>query len=162
MEPRTAVHANCVILAETGILIFGPPGAGKSSLCLATLELAKVSQQFAALVSDDRVWLTTVGAKLMARPTPGFEGLIERRGQGITYTRSEPAAIVGIAVELFGTRHAMPRTPDEADLRFEYEGVAVPKFFLDLRAGVAAGALALFARLVRDTKRGSGGIANFA
>ena len=158
----SALHGNAILIGETGVLLLGPSGRGKSSLCLALLSAAALSRHCVALIADDRVWLTRRGGKLIARATPEFEGLIERRGEGIISVAHESAAVVSLVVQLLGEDESNARSPDEVDQRFEHDGVVVPKFFVDLRAGAATGALAIFHRLVRDTKLDAGGIANFA
>lgn len=161
--PRaSALHGNAILVGESGILLLGGAGRGKSSLCLALLSAAAISRQFVVLIADDRVWLTRSGDKLIARPTRRFEGLIERRGEGIISVPHEPAAVVRLVVELLAEDHPQVRAPDESAQLFEHSGIVVPKFFVDLKAGAVAGALAILHRLVRDTKLDAGGIANFA
>lgn len=71
------IHANCVDVAGTGVLIIGASGTGKSSLTLKLLALG------AQLVSDDRTQLTTSGQALIASAPSTIVGLIEARGVGI-------------------------------------------------------------------------------
>lgn len=159
---KAAVHGNAILLGEAGILILGASGAGKSSLCLALLAAAELSGLFSALIADDRVWLTRAGKHLVGRPTPGFEGLIERRGEGVISVRHETAAAIRMVIQLSSSGFPLDRSPEDSEQRFEHAGVSLPKFFVDAKGGAVVGALALCRRLVRDTKLDLGGIGNFA
>ena len=46
---RTLLHASCVELSGTGVVLLGPPGSGKSDLALRLIDGG------ARLVADDRV-----------------------------------------------------------------------------------------------------------
>ena len=70
-------QATCVSLEGRGVMIEGPPGAGKSSLALALMDRGAV------LVGDDGVSLERDGARLIASPVPAIAGLIEVRNLGL-------------------------------------------------------------------------------
>jgi hypothetical protein len=70
-------QATCVWVDGRGVLIEGPPGAGKSSLALALMDRGAV------LVGDDGVSLERDGARLIASPVPAIAGLIEVRNLGL-------------------------------------------------------------------------------
>ena len=158
----SAVHGNAMLVGEAGLLVLGASGAGKSSLCLALLSAATIAGHFAALIADDCTWLSRRGDRLIARATHDFAGFIERRGEGVIRASHEPAATIDLVIDLGAPGLSMPRAPDESEQVFEHDGVVVPKFFVDPKAGAADAALAIFHRLVRDTKLDTGGIANFA
>jgi HPr kinase/phosphorylase len=67
------VHASCAARNGDGVLLLGPPGAGKSDLVLRLLNHGFV------LVADDRVQIDDG----YARPVSGLAGLLEVRGLGI-------------------------------------------------------------------------------
>lgn len=71
------VHASCVILDGSGILLRGPSGVGKSDLALRLID------QGGMLVSDDQVLLKVTGDRLLGKPVPQLAGLLEVRGIGI-------------------------------------------------------------------------------
>ncbi len=71
------VHASCVSVAGRGVLLRGPPGAGKSDLALRLIDGG------ACLVADDRVALRPEGGRVLAAPPPALAGLLEVRGLGI-------------------------------------------------------------------------------
>jgi HPr kinase/phosphorylase len=93
------IHASCAARGGAGVLLFGPPGAGKSDLLLRLLDHGF------SLVADDRV----VIADGIAAPPPELAGLLEVRGLGILrlpYTRS---ARLALAVDLAATPDRLPR-----------------------------------------------------
>ena len=73
-----ALHqATCVAIGGRGVLIEGPPGAGKSSLALALIDRGAV------LVGDDGVLLARHGERLHASPAPAIAGKLEVRNIGL-------------------------------------------------------------------------------
>ena len=79
----TGIHATAVVYGESGVLIFGPSGSGKSALALALLARARDTAVFGALVGDDRVWAREVEGRLIASGSSKLAGLIERRSVGL-------------------------------------------------------------------------------
>ena len=71
------VHASCVAFEGLGVLLRGPPGAGKSDLALRAVEAG------AQLVADDLVALDLRGDRIWARALPRAGGRLEVRGIGI-------------------------------------------------------------------------------
>lgn len=71
------VHASCVAFEGKGVLLRGPPGAGKSDLALRAIEAG------ARLVADDLVALDLRGDRVWARALPRADGRLEVRGVGI-------------------------------------------------------------------------------
>jgi HPr kinase/phosphorylase len=103
------VHASCAARDGAGVLLLGPPGAGKSDMVLRLLDHGFV------LVADDRVDI----ANGSARPAAGLAGLLEVRGLGILRVPYLPEARLRLAVTLGSTpgrlpepaRHACPDLP---------------------------------------------------
>ena len=126
-----SIHANVVVVGEAGVLIRGPSGAGKSQLSLALVDEAHARGRYGALVADDRTFLSAEHGRLIARGAPGFEGLIERRFQGIVGLPHEPGAIARLIVELAGRGQTAPRMPEEGDEASEVLGVRLPRVTLD-------------------------------
>lgn len=83
-----------MVLGGRGLLAVGPPGSGKSALCLDLM------RHGANLVADDRVRLWRDGAAVMAEAPASLRGLVEARGVGIL--RAEPAgpARIDMVVDL--------------------------------------------------------------
>jgi hypothetical protein len=98
--PPPTVHATAVLCGRTGVLLRGPSGAGKSRLALALITEVRRAGGFAALIGDDRVVLSVHGGRLVARPAPVLAGRIELRGVGIGDVVHEPAAVIGLLVDL--------------------------------------------------------------
>jgi serine kinase of HPr protein (carbohydrate metabolism regulator) len=96
-----SVHASAVIAGNSAVLIRGAAGSGKSRLALALVGAAATGLlRFARLVGDDRVHIEPCHGRLIVRPAPSLAGLIEVRGVGIRRLDYEPAAVVGLVVDL--------------------------------------------------------------
>jgi serine kinase of HPr protein (carbohydrate metabolism regulator) len=108
------IHGNALVLGETGLLILGPSGAGKSTLTLSLLARTAAHGDFARLVGDDRISVAACNGRIIARPHPAIEGLIETRGLGIQRCPFEPACIVTAVVEIVETAPA--RLPEPGEL----------------------------------------------
>ena len=55
------LHATAVIHGESGVLILGPSGSGKSALALALMARASGEGAFGALIGDDRIYVRESG-----------------------------------------------------------------------------------------------------
>src|SRR6476661_6363084 len=92
------IHASCASRAGDGVLLIGPPGAGKSDLLLRLL-----ARGF-DLVADDRVDVVDG----IARPAPALVGLLEVRGLGIVRLPHVASARLALAVMLGPSDARMP------------------------------------------------------
>ena len=126
----TSLHATAVIHGESGVLILGPSGSGKSALALALMGRATSAGAFCALIGDDRVFVRKAGDRLIAWGAANMAGVIERRMAGLLAVRHESAAIVRLAVELCERGSRWPRMPDD-DAGFVIGEVALPRLALD-------------------------------
>ena len=144
-----SLHACAIVVGERGMLIRGPSGAGKSTLSLSIISRARASGTFAALVADDRVFLSIASSRLLARGAPGFEGVIERRGEGLIEEIHEPRAVVQLVIDLCQRGSFPPRWPDESERHVELLGVKLARLALDSRSGLQEGAYAALHRLAR-------------
>ncbi len=142
----TGVHATAVVYGESGVVILGESGSGKSALALALIDRAKRAGLFGALIGDDRVWLRAANGRVIAAGAPHMAGLIERRCAGLQTAASEPAAVVRLCVELSGSNQRWPRWPASAEEIVE--GVGLPRLKLDSAACATDNALAVDERLV--------------
>jgi len=88
------LHATTVALGDSGLLILGRSGAGKSGLALALMALG------ATLVADDRSIVTARGDSLVATCPPSIRGLIEARGLGLLRATPRDEATLAAAVDL--------------------------------------------------------------
>jgi HPr kinase/phosphorylase len=141
MSRPATVHASAVLVGETGILIRGTSGSGKSSLLLALLA---GQSEAARLVADDRVILAAANGRLLASPPPSLAGLIEIRGQGVVRRPHISPVIIGMVVDLVPAE-LCPRMPEASDAAVVVQGVRLPRLILP--SGAADGALRLGAAL---------------
>jgi HPr kinase/phosphorylase len=142
----TGLHATAVIYGESGVLILGPAGSGKSALALALLARARGANAFGALVGDDRVYVRQAGGRLVASGAVHMAGIVERRTAGLIAVGHEPATVARLAVELSGRGRTWPRLPDAPDA-LAIEGVRVPRLALESGLSAADQALAVDERL---------------
>ncbi|POR50440.1 HPr kinase/phosphorylase [Bosea psychrotolerans] len=127
------IHASTVAIGEAGILIRGPSGSGKSTLALALIAAATQAGSFARLVADDRTEIASQAGRLLARPVAPLEGLVERRGLGLTPEPHLPAVQVRLIVDLLAEEPA--RMPEPEDLVDRLAGIDLPRLRLAGRPG---------------------------
>lgn len=133
---RVNVHATVVVVGHAGILIEGASGTGKSTLALHLLERSRARGGHAALVADDRVWLSVRGGRLVAEVPDAIAGMIEIRGIGpVACPGWIRCAVVDRAVRLVPAADA-PRLAEPASV--ELAGMTLPR--LDLAERDATGA----------------------
>jgi serine kinase of HPr protein (carbohydrate metabolism regulator) len=118
------IHATAVLVGAKAVLIRGEPGSGKSRLALRLLEAAGRELPFVRLVGDDRVYLENRAGRLVVRPPQELAGLLEIRGTGIVRVPFEPAAVVGLVIELGQPADRMPAAESRKAV---LEGVALPR-----------------------------------
>jgi serine kinase of HPr protein (carbohydrate metabolism regulator) len=128
------IHATCVALGTTGVLIRGPSGSGKSDLALRLID------EGATLVADDRVALRRVGARVVASAPTTIAGLMEVRGIGIVRLGRRARASIGLVVDL-AEGSAVRRLPRRRTVALL--GVRVPAVRLDAREASATAKLRL-------------------
>jgi HPr kinase/phosphorylase len=141
-----SLHATAVVHGESGVLILGPSGSGKSALALALMAHASATGAFGALIGDDRIFVNEAHGRLIARGAANMAGVIERRTAGLIAVRHEPAAVVRLAVELCERGRRWPRMPDDDDGLVVGE-VSLPRLALDSGLSVGDQALAVNERL---------------
>jgi HPr kinase/phosphorylase len=95
------LHASCVELNQTGIVLLGPSGSGKSDLALRLIDGG------ARLIADDRLAVEREGVQLLGRPAATIAGLLEVRGFGIVRLPHGAVCRLGLVVDL------APQTPPE-------------------------------------------------
>jgi serine kinase of HPr protein (carbohydrate metabolism regulator) len=132
--PRSAtsqsLHATCVVIRESGILIRGASGAGKTSFALLLLAQARAAGEFAAWVGDDRVLVSRHANRLIAAAHPAIAGRFEARGLGILSETHEARAVLRLLVDL---EDYTERLPERGELTGMVASVALPR--LPLVAG---------------------------
>jgi HPr kinase/phosphorylase len=94
MSDPVNIHASCVAIGNTGILLLGKSGAGKSDLALRLIDGG------AKLVADDRTILFVKSGALHARAPASIRGLLEMRGVGIIELSARDQVRLALAVVL--------------------------------------------------------------
>ena len=139
-----AIHATAVVISETGILIRGPAGAGKSALARAMITLARQTGAFARLLGDDQIRISAHGGRLIGRPHPQIAGLMEVRGQGIIKKSHEPAAVLHCVIELVsGPADCgdLPRLPEKSLMQVQFGAIFLPRLRLSAKRPIADNAM---------------------
>jgi serine kinase of HPr protein (carbohydrate metabolism regulator) len=139
-----SAHANALLLGETGVLLRGVSGAGKSALTYELIARARLRGAFARLIGDDRVSLVNCNGRLIARPHPLAAGRIELRGLGLASEPFEPAGVIRRVVDLAPPGEPPPRYPAEADATTQLCGLSLPRCFAELRDPAAAEKILFF------------------
>ena len=138
----STIHASAVLVGPKAVLIRGPAGSGKSRLAWDLVTAATQGLlPFAILVADDRAFLENHSGRLVVRPSQSLAGMIEIRGLGIRKVPVEPAAVVGLVVDLDAADAA--RHPEKAAVTAIIDGVSLPR--LAVAAGIAGLPLVLAA-----------------
>ena len=118
------IHATGLVLDGLGVILRGPSGAGKSLLALELIDAWEARGLTARLVSDDRIDLERVGARVVMRAPKAIEGLIELRGRGIVKRPFVTEAPLGLVIDLVDT---LERMLEEDALLTPLLGVSIPR-----------------------------------
>jgi serine kinase of HPr protein (carbohydrate metabolism regulator) len=144
-QPRN-LHATAVLIGDRGILVMGPSGAGKTTLALALLDHFAGVGQFARLISDDQVFLSAKGARVVCRAPASIAGLAEVHGIGPQPVAYERSAVIDLCLELVEGKPE--RFQEQASLTIE--SVAIPKIMVPARNVPAALQIVLSMVVRRD------------
>jgi HPr kinase/phosphorylase len=138
------LHATCISLNGTGVLIRGGSGSGKSSLALQLLETAGTGLTGEVikvdLVSDDQTELVVQNGKVYASPPHAIAGLLEIRGQMITRLDFVRDVHVVLVVDL-KSANRIERLPEASDMVAEILGVPLACVAIDAEHPSAAARL---------------------
>jgi HPr kinase/phosphorylase len=117
------LHASCAALEGEGVLILGPPGAGKSDLVLRLIGRGW------SLVADDQVEVEAAAGALLATPPAPLRGMLEVRGLGLFRDLPVHApARLRLVVDLLEGAAAPPRLPEPR--RYDALGHHLPRITL--------------------------------
>ena len=137
----SCIHASCVSIGESAVLLRGAPGSGKSDLALRLIDGG------GRLVADDQVLLTRDGSQVIARPPKTIGGLLEVRGLGIIKVPYRSEAVLVLVVDV---------TPAEADERLpapdhcRIEGIDLPRLIISARRASADAIVRLALRALEE------------
>jgi serine kinase of HPr protein (carbohydrate metabolism regulator) len=130
---RTTLHASCVALGDSGVLILGAPGAGKSDLVLGLIDQPGFgignALIRARLVSDDQTIIERRGEALYALSPKPIAGLLEIRGQGIVAVDHVPEVKLALVVRLMPATE-IERLPENTQIN-RIAGLALPEIAID-------------------------------
>ena len=104
------LNATCIAIDNKGVLIAGPPGAGKSDLALRLIDSG------AQLVADDQTELQIEKNRLIASAARTIKGLFEIRHAGLVRMPFIKAAPVVLYVELALMHDKLERLPEHANI----------------------------------------------
>ena len=121
----TNMHATALVVGETGILIIGKSGSGKSGTARDLIRSAGEIGRFAALVADDQVLLKTAAGRVIAAAPQATAGLIELRGSAIAGVPHLSRAVLHVVISLDPSTD-QPRLPDPRDQYDAGDGVQLP------------------------------------
>jgi len=123
-------HCSVAIIAGTGILIEGPPGAGKTSLTLGLIDTARARGLQARFVCDDQALLETRQSRLYAHAPLTIAGKVEIRGFGIHQLEHAASTEISLICSLCEdeTVERMPAPATKALL-----GISIPLLRLPAR-----------------------------
>lgn len=137
-----SIHGTCVEFEGRGVLLLGPPGAGKSDLALRLIEAG------GTLVADDRVVLERRGTTVAASAPPELRGLLEVRGLGLRRVPAKGETTLALVVELKPAEE-IERLPEPSTV--ELAGVDLPAVAL---AAFEASAVAKIRLALRPPEAG--------
>jgi len=128
------LHGSCVAIGERGVLLLGPPGAGKSDLILRLLDQPGYGidgkLKTARLVADDQVIVSRGRMGLEARAPAAIAGKLEVRGLGIVEVPHAERARLGLAFKLVPASE-IERLPDLERVGFDVLGMVIPLVLVD-------------------------------
>lgn len=134
MTETVTLHGSCVAIDGRGVLILGPPGAGKSDLVLRLIDQPGygLSGQLhqALLVADDQVVIALIGYGLVASAPVALHGKLEIRGLGIVEVGAATSVVLSLAVRL-SPASGIERMPDVPAPAFSCLGVELPLVLVD-------------------------------
>ena len=128
------IHGSACVIGSAGVLIRGPSGSGKSSLCLALISTTTAHAGFARLVADDRVILDQNGDRLIARAPDALSGMAELYGLGIIEMPVLSACCLDLVVDMVeeGNVERFPET-EENGITVDHQFIRIPRISVPRR-----------------------------
>ena len=113
------VHATCIEVGGTAVLLRGAPGSGKSDLALRLIGGG------ARLIADDYTEVEENNGCLMVKAPGTIAGMMEVRGLGLIAMECASQSTLGLVIDLV-PGHEVERLPDPETC--EILGVTLPLF----------------------------------
>lgn len=129
-DAATLVHGTAVVVGCRSVILVGNSGAGKTSMALRLIACAHRAGHFAALVSDDQVFVEVAHGRLIASAPPAIRGMIEIRGSAIGRTEAVDCAVLDFALSPV-TANASNRIAEENQRWRPLDGVSLPLLAID-------------------------------
>jgi HPr kinase/phosphorylase len=140
-----ATHANALLLGETGLLLRGVSGSGKSALTFELIRREERRGGFARLIGDDRIFVENCNGRLIARAHPATLGAIELRGLGLAWLPFERAGVIRCVVDLTPAGAPPPaRLPALEEESTTLCGLVLPRRVFSLADAVVVEKISLF------------------
>lgn len=145
------MHANALLLGETGLLLRGPSGSGKSALSFELIRREERRGGFARLIGDDRVFLENRNGRLLASAHPATLGAIELRGLGLASLPFERVGVIRCVVDLASASAPLPpRLPAPDQETTVLCGLVLPRRLLTLADAVAGEKISIFVSGIKE------------
>ncbi|MBB4954728.1 serine kinase of HPr protein (carbohydrate metabolism regulator) [Agrobacterium vitis] len=120
------IHATAIVLGRQGFLIVGPSGSGKSRLARTLLNDGLRNNMFAALISDDQVWIEAHHGKIVAHRAETIRDMLEIRFSGIARVESVCAAVMDAVLVPISARDTPDRLPQSNETMEVAPGMTLP------------------------------------
>lgn len=108
MDAPSTIAGTAIALGETGVLIRGEPGSGKTALALSAIALWQWRGLFAALVADDQTLIRPSADALIASPVAPLTGYAELRFLALVERPVLSAVRLGLVVDLVDIPPRLP------------------------------------------------------
>lgn len=126
------IHATLVALGESGALLLGPSGSGKSDLALRFImspPLPQFKNHEPIFIADDRVILSLKNGRVFGAAPQALQGKLEVRHLGIKDMPFKDQAEIKLVIELLPDK-SIERLPPE-DQFFRLLEQSIPLIQLD-------------------------------
>ena len=111
-DTQSNFHCSVIEINQTGIMITGSSGSGKTSLALGLLERANSHQLLSAFISDDQAILREHNSRLVAKTPPTIAGKLELHGYGIIDLPYKKETTIDLVIEMC-PEDTLDRMPEE-------------------------------------------------
>lgn len=122
-------HCSVLQINETGLLIQGPSGFGKTSLMLGLLDFYASKSKAVHLVCDDQALLRVEGDSIIAEAPTAIEGKVELYGYGIVVYPFKKRSKIDLVVNIVDQSNLerMPEPMSTIIMGVEISSFNVPK-----------------------------------